>query len=398
MLKELAYRVQQIKPSATADMSSRADKLAASGRDIINLAMGEPDFNTPSHIQQAAIAAMQAGQTRYTATDGTLALKDAIIQKFARDNQLTFERSEIIVSCGAKHSLYNLFAAILNPGDEVIIAAPYWVSYPDMAKLMGANPVIIHADHKQQFKMTPVQLRSAITPATRLLVLNSPSNPTGVAYTAAEWQALGAVLMEHPDIIVVTDDIYEHNLWRTEPFSNILMVCPALRDRCVVVNGVSKTYAMTGWRIGYTAGPHTIIGAMKKIQSQSTSCPCSISQAAATAALNGDQACVAEMTAAYQVRHDYLVGELQKLPGVSVQPGDGTFYVFPHIEPWLKLRADINDDVALSEYVLNEVGVAVIPGSAFGAPGYIRISYAANMDKIVTAVERLQLAIVKLSQ
>ncbi|MDX1901384.1 MAG: pyridoxal phosphate-dependent aminotransferase [Gammaproteobacteria bacterium] len=397
MLNELAARVQAIKPSPTLSVAARADELAASGKDIISLSVGEPDFDTPKHICEAAIAAIKHGQTRYTAVEGTASLKRAIIQKFQRDNQLDFSPNEIIVSCGAKHSIYNLFAALLNPNDEIIIPAPYWVSYPDMAKLMGAHPVSIKTTHTQQFKITPAQLQAAITDHTRIIMLNSPSNPTGVSYTKNEWIALADVLLQYPDIVIATDDIYEHTQWSQEKFCNILMACPALRERCVVINGVSKTYAMTGWRIGYTAGPAKIIAAMKKIQSQSTSNPCSISQAAAEAALNGDQSCTIEMTKAFHARHDYLVAELQKIPGIVAQPCDGTFYTFPSFEKWIEMSDRFNDDIGLAEYLLDEVGVAVVPGSAFGAPGYLRISYATSMEKLQQAVQRFKAAAEKLN-
>jgi len=395
MIKEPSARVQAIKPSPTLAVSARATELAASGKDIIDLSVGEPDFDTPEHIKKAAIEALSQGMTKYTAVDGTPSLKQAIIRKFIRDNQLEYAPAEIIVSCGAKHSLFNLFAAVLNPGDEIIIPAPYWVSYPDIARLMGAIPVFINTDHTQQFKMTPAQLRNAITSRTRLVMLNSPSNPTGVAYSRTELEALADILLEFPDVLIATDDIYEHTLWQAQ-FCNILMSCPALRDRTIVINGVSKSYAMTGWRIGYAAGPTWIVGAMKKIQSQSTSNPTSIAQAAATAALNGDQTCISVMTMAYRARHDYIVTELGNIPGIVIQPCDGTFYTFPCIKEWIRGNKQIVDDVAFSEYLLNEAGLAVVPGSAFGAPGYIRISYATNMDKIQDAVKRMQTAVEKL--
>jgi len=396
MLNELSARVQAIKPSPTLAIAARADELMASGKDIINLSVGEPDFDTPDHINEAAIQAIKQGKTRYTAVEGTASLKRAIIQKFARDNQLEFSLNEIIVSCGAKHSLFNLFAALLNPNDEIIIPAPYWVSYPDIAKLMGAHPIILKTDHSQQFKITPAQLQASITPETRIVVLNSPSNPTGVAYSRAELLALANVLLEYPDVVIATDDIYEHTQWTEEKFANILMVCPALRDRCVVINGVSKAYAMTGWRIGYAAGPAKIIAAMKKIQSQSTSNPCSISQAATEAALNSDQSCIIPMVTAYKQRHDYLFAELQKMPGITVQPCDGTFYIFPSFEKLIAESDQINDDLQLAEYLLDEAGVAVVPGSAFGTPGYLRISYATSMEKLQLAVQRIKNAIKKL--
>ncbi len=395
MLIELAERVQRIKPSPTLAVSARADELMASGKNIISLSVGEPDFDTPDHIKAAAILAIVAGKTKYTAVDGTASLKKAIIKKFERDNQLTYEPAQIIVSCGAKHSFYNLFAATLNAGDEVIIPAPYWVSYPDMVKLMDAIPVVIQANMDQHFKITPAQLEKAITPKTRMVILNSPSNPTGVAYTAQELKALAAVLLKFPNVIIASDDIYEHTLWQGNSFSNIPMVCPELYDRCVVINGVSKTYAMTGWRIGYAAGPVKIIAAMKKVQSQSTSNPASISQSAAEAAINGDQSCITEMTTAYKERHDFVVKALQNMPGVRCMPVQGTFYSFPNVAEVLQ-KSGMKDDVELADYLLNEAEIAVIPGSAFGAPGYLRLSYATSMEKLQEAMQRMLTALEKL--
>lgn len=395
MKKELSNRVQRIKPSQTLAVAARADELIATGKNILSLSVGEPDFDTPDFIKKAAIDAIQKGQTKYTAVDGTRGLKKAIVDKFSRENQLKYDLSQIIVSCGAKHSLYNLFAALLNHGDEVIIPAPYWVSYPDIAKLVDAEPVIIKANPAQNFKMTPAELEAAITSKTRLLVINSPSNPSGVAYTRQELKNLGKILVNYPDVFIVSDDIYEHTLWSKEPFCNIAMACPELSDRTIVVNGVSKAYAMTGWRIGYAAGPTAIIAAMKKIQSQSTSNPCSISQAAAEVALNGDQTCIKEMIRAYKERHDYIVRELKEMPGLTCQPGDGTFYLLVGVESLLK-RANMKDDVEFSEYLLNEAEVAVIPGTAFGIPNYIRLSYATSMDNIREALTRINEAIQKL--
>lgn len=396
MIKELAARVQRIKPSATLAVSARADELIAAGKDIISLSVGEPDFDTPEHIKEAAIKAIHDGKTKYTAVDGIAPLKKAIIDKFKRDNNLTYDASQILVSCGGKHSIFNLFSALLNAGDEVIIPAPYWVSYPDIAKLADAVPVIVKAEVEQQFKITPAQLDAAITPKTRIVVFNSPSNPTGVAYTKAELKALGDVLVKYPNILVMTDDLYELNIWSKEPFCNILMACPQLYEQCVIVSGVSKSYAMTGWRIGYAAGPSKVIAAMKKIQSQSTSNPTSIAQYAAVAALNGDQTCIAEMTKAYKERHDYIVAELQKIPGVKVQPADGTFYIFPCFEDVIAKSSKINNDIELAEYLLNEAEIAVIPGSAFGTPGYLRLAYATSMEKIKEAMKRMQDALAKL--
>lgn len=397
MIKELAARVQNIKPSPTLAVSARADELIAQGKNIISLSVGEPDFDTPEHIKAAAAKALQSGFTKYTAVDGIGGLKRAIINKFAHDNQLKYETSQILVSCGAKHSFYNLFAAVLNPGDEVIIPAPFWVSYPDMAKLMDAVPVFVEADIEQHFKITPAQLEAAITPKTRLLILNSPSNPTGVAYTAAELKALANVLLKYPHVLIASDDIYEHTLWSKEPFSNILMNCPELYDRCIVINGVSKTYAMTGWRIGYAAGPAHIISAMKKIQSQSTSNPTSIAQYAAEAALTGDQSCIAVMTKAYKERHDFILAALQAMPGVKCLPSDGTFYSFPCLNDVIKKSTEINDDIQLAEYLLTKAEIAIVPGSAFGAPGYIRISYATSLEKIKEAMQRMQKALGELA-
>ena len=396
MIKDLSARVQRIKPSPTLAVSARADQLIAEGKNIINLSVGEPDFDTPQHIKDAAIQAIQDGFTKYTAVDGTPGLKKAIINKFARDNQLSYAPDQIIVSCGAKHSLFNIFEALLNAGDEVIIPAPFWVSYPDIAKIADAIPVIIKADIDQHFKITPAQLEAAITPETRIFVINSPSNPSGVSYTKEELKALGDVLLRYPNIIVVTDDIYEHTVFKPDSFVNIIMACPALYDRCLVVNGASKVYAMTGWRIGYTAGPSKIIAAMKKIQSQSTSNPTSFSQIATEIALNGDQTCIKTMVHAYKERHDYIVNALKQIPGMMVHPCDGTFYTFPNVEALIKKSSQINNDIEFAEYLLNEAEIAVIPGSAFGLPGYLRISYATSMPKIQEAMRRFAEAVVKL--
>ncbi len=392
MIKELAARVQRVKPSPTLAVAARADELIAAGKNIISLSVGEPDFDTPDFIKNVAIQAIQKGFTKYTAVDGISSLKKAIIQKFSRDNQLKYELSQVLVSDGAKHSLYNLFAAVLNPEDEVIIPAPFWVSYPDMAKLMDAVPVMITAGIEQKFKITPQQLSDAITSKTKLVVLNSPSNPSGMSYTHAELKALAAVLLKYPDILIVSDDIYEHTLWSSEPFSNIVMACPALYERTIIVNGVSKAYAMTGWRIGYAAGDAKIISAMKKIQSQSTSNPASISQYAAEAALNGDQSCIQIMTRAYKERHDFILNELQKISEINCIPCDGTFYLFPCVEKLIK-KLNLKDDIEFSDFLLDKAGIAVVPGSAFGLQGYIRLSYATSMEKIKEAMQRLHQAV-----
>jgi aspartate aminotransferase len=386
----LSQRVQRVKPSPTLAVTARAAELRAAGRDIVSLGAGEPDFDTPDHIKQAAIRAIQAGATRYTAVDGTAELKSAIINKFQRDNGLTYQPNQILVSCGGKQSFYNLVQALLNPGDEVIIPAPYWVSYPDMVRLADGEPVIVKAGLDQRFKISPEQLEAAITPKTRLFVLNSPSNPTGVAYKRAELQALAEVLIRHPHVVIATDDMYEHIAWADEPFSNILNVCEALYPRTLVLNGVSKAYAMTGWRIGYAGGPASVIQAMKKIQSQSTSNAASPSQAAATEALNGDQSCIAPMLAAFKQRHDYLVKALNELPGVRCAEADGTFYAFPDFSGAIARLDGVDDDVSLAEYLLNEAGVALVPGSAFGAPGYARLSFATSMEVLRDAISRLE--------
>jgi len=369
-------------------VTAKAAELRAQGRDVIDLGAGEPDFDTPEHIKAAGIAAIREGKTKYTAVEGTAALKNAIIEKFKHDNHLTYGPDQILVSCGAKQTCYNVCGAILNPGDEAIVPAPYWVSYPDMIKLADAEPVIVSAMMDDGFKITPRLLEAAITPKTRLIFLNSPSNPTGAAYTRAELQALGKVLESHPDIVIAADDMYEHIYWADEPFASLAEVCPALYDRTVTINGVSKAYAMTGWRIGYAGGPKSIIGAMKKIQSQSTSNPSSISQAASVAALTGDQSCVREMTSAFRERHDYVVAALNEIPGFKCLRSAGTFYAFPHVGDALRAKG-LKDDLALSELLLNSGDVAVVPGSAFGAPGYLRLSFACSLEALQEAIRRI---------
>ena len=387
---QLADRVQRVKPSPTMAVSARAAEMRAAGHDVIGLGAGEPDFDTPEHISDAAIEAIRAGQTRYTAVDGTAALKQAIQDKFKRDNGLTYEANQILVSSGAKQSLYNLFSAVLNAGDEVVIPAPYWVSYPDMALLADATPCIVHADQSQRFKITPSQLDAAMTEHTRIVVLNSPSNPTGSAYSRAELEALGEVLRAYPNALIASDDIYEHILWTDEDFSNIVMACPDLNDRTVVVNGVSKAYAMTGWRIGYATGPVDVIAAMRKIQSQSTSNASSISQAASVAALNGDQSVIGPMVKAFRDRHDFVVERLNAMQGVSCIAGDGTFYAYPDVSGAMAALDGVNSDTALAEYLISEAKVAVVPGTAFGLSGHVRISYATSMDNLEKAMDRLE--------
>lgn len=389
MSSYLSHRVQKIKPSPTLAVTAKANTLKAQGVDVIGLGAGEPDFDTPDHIKAAAIAAIEAGQTKYTAVEGTLALRQAITQKFKLENSLDYQPQEILVSDGAKHSFYNLIQALINPGDEVLIPAPYWVSYPDMVLLSDAHPVILPTQLNTQFKITPEQLEAAITPKTKLLILNSPSNPTGMAYRHDELKALASVLLRHPQIWLASDDIYEHIQWSKEPFSNVLMLEPKLKPRTIIIHGVSKTYAMTGWRIGFAAGPQALIEAMTNIQSQSTSNPCSISQAAALAALTGDQSSIPIMLKAFKERHDYLVEALNQLPGFQCLPADGTFYAFPKVEELIHRLPDIQDDLALSEFFLQEAKIAVVPGSAFGAPGYLRFSFATSLALLKEAIARL---------
>ncbi len=389
MSKILSNRVQKVRPSPTLAITAQAAELRARGNNVISLGAGEPDFDTPEHIKSAAIEAIQSGLTKYTAVDGTAELKSAIIDKFKRDNGLEFAGDQILVSCGAKHSFYNLCQAIINPGDEVVIPAPYWVSYPDMTLLADGVPVILEAGMEQRFKITPEQLDSTITNKTRLFIINSPSNPTGASYTRAELEALGEVLRRYPQVLIATDDIYEYIVWGEEPFCNIAMACPDLLDRTIVLNGVSKAYAMTGWRIGYTGGPAEIIKAMKKIQSQSTSNPTSISQAASVAALNGSQTCVASMVAEFKRRHDYVVDAFNQILGISCLTGDGTFYAFPNASEAIANKPDLENDLELASFLINEGGVAIVPGSAFGSPGNFRVSFATSMENLESAVQRI---------
>ncbi len=386
----LSRRVQRIQPSPTLAVTTRARELKAQGRDVIGLGAGEPDFDTPEHIKQAAIQAIREGFTKYTAVDGTPTLKAAIVEKFRRDNGLEFTPDEVLVSVGGKQSFFNLAQALLDDGDEVVIPAPYWVSYPDMVKLADANPVIVSAGIDRQFKIAPAQLEAAITPRTRLVVINSPSNPSGCVYTRAELAALGTVLRAHPEVLIATDDMYEHILWSGEPFCNIANACPDLTERTIVLNGVSKAYAMTGWRIGYAAGPRPLIAAMKKIQSQSTSNPTSIAQVAAQAALTGDQGCIATMVRAFRERHEHVLARLNRLKGVRCIPSQGTFYALPSFHEAIGQSAGVRHDVDMAELILNQAGVALVPGSAFGAEGYMRLSFAARMEVLDAALDRLE--------
>lgn len=394
----LSTRVQAIKPSPTLAVTARAAKLKAEGRDIIGLGAGEPDFDTPQHIKDAAIGAINRGFTKYTAVSGMPSLKTAVIAKFKRDNGLDYTPKQILVSCGGKQSFFNLALAVINPGDEVIIPAPYWVSYPDIVLIAEGVPVIVQAGIEQGFKVTAAQLAAAITPKTKMVVINSPSNPSGAVYTLDELKALGEVLKKHPGIIIATDDMYEHVLLTDEKFVNILNACPELYPRTMVLNGVSKAYAMTGWRIGYAAGAEDIITAMENVQSQSTSNPTSISQVAAEAALNGDQVCIAPMVKAFCERHAYVVEALNRIAGLSCIKAGGAFYAFPDARRAihsLHQKGKIKEptDLALSEYLLAEAGVAVVPGSAFGSEGYMRLSFATSMENLRNAIERIARAL-----
>ncbi|MDZ7750155.1 MAG: pyridoxal phosphate-dependent aminotransferase [Gammaproteobacteria bacterium] len=386
----LSARIRRVRPSATLAVTSRAAELRAAGHDIIGLGAGEPDFDTPDHIKDAAKQALDEGFTKYTAVDGIAELKQAIQDKFERDNGLKFSRDQVIVSCGAKQAFYNLAQALLDPGAEVIIPAPYWVSYPDMVMLADGEPVILRAGMETGFKVTPSQVEAAITDQTRMFLINSPSNPTGVCYGRDELRAIAEVLKRHPNVLVCTDDIYEHIVWGQEPFSNILMVAPELYERTIVLNGVSKAYSMTGWRIGYAAGPEDVIKGMKKIQSQSTSNPTSIAQKAAVAALNGDQSLIGEMIGVFKERHDSVLERLNAIKGVRCLPAQGAFYLFPSFEEAIAGMDGVRNDVEMAEFLLQEAGVALVPGSAFGAPGYMRLSFATSMANLDAALDKLK--------
>jgi aspartate aminotransferase len=384
----VSRRVQRVKPSPTLAVTARAARLKAEGKDVIGLGAGEPDFDTPVPIAQAGIDAIHGGFTRYTNVEGINELKDAIAAKFARDNGIQYERSQILVSSGAKQTIFNLCMAVLDKDDEAVIPAPYWVSYPDMVLLADGQPVMPFAGAAQGYKITARQLAAAITPKTRLLLLNSPCNPTGAAYTRAELRALGEVLLEHPRIVIGTDDMYEKIYWGSEPFCSLVTAVPELYGRTVTINGVSKAYAMTGWRIGYCGGPKELITAMATIQGQSTSNASSISQKAATVALAGDQACVGTMNEAFKQRHGYVVRALNDLPGVSCLQGAGTFYAFADVSKAM-VGLGCNTDGEFAELLLNEGGVAVVPGSGFGAPGHMRISFACSLPMLEKAMERI---------
>ena len=385
----LTKRINSVKPSATITISAKAMELRAQGVDVISLSQGEPDFDTPKHIKDAAIQAINDGKTKYTAVDGTPEIKEAIINKFKRDNNLDYKPDNILVSTGAKQTLFNLFQSVLEEGNEAIVISPYWVSYPDMVILAGAKPIIVDTLQKNNFDLDLDLLREALSDNTRLIILNSPSNPTGVTFTREQYQGMGNILKDYPNVLIATDDMYEHIYWGNEKFCSFAEACPDLFDRTITVNGVSKAYAMTGWRIGYCGGPTDVVRAMKKIQGQSTSNASSISQVAATAALNGSHDEVLHMVKEYKNRHQYLCEALNSLDGFKAVPGTGAFYLFPNINEAIEALG-MKDDLEFSEYLLETAGVAVVPGTAFGAKGYIRISYATSMDSLEESISRIK--------
>ena len=388
MNNPISKRVRKVKPSATIAISSKAMEMRSAGIDVISMSAGEPDFDTPEYIKDAAKAAMDKGMTKYTQVDGVPDLKEAIINKFRDDNELKYQPENILVSTGAKQTLYNLFQAILGDGDEVIIISPYWVSYPDMVLLADATPVFVDTFQENDFSIDLNAFADALNDRTKLVIINSPSNPTGITFSRSDYESIGAILENYPDVYVATDDMYEYIYWGDQPFVSFAQACPALFDRTITINGVSKSYAMTGWRIGYCGGPADVIGAMKKIQSQSTSNPSSISQAATIAALNGSKDEVYAMVEQYKIRHDYFCNALNAIKGFKTSPGTGAFYLFPDVKNVIEEKG-FKDDIELSEYLIESANVAVVPGSAFGSTGYIRLSYATSLDQIKEAVERI---------
>ena len=388
MKNPISERVRKVKPSATIAISSKAMEMRSAGVDVISMSAGEPDFDTPEYIKDAAKMAMDSGMTKYTQVDGFPDLKQAIINKFSEDNDLIYDHENILVSTGAKQTLYNLFQAILGPGDEVIIISPYWVSYPDMVLLADAKPVIVDTFQENDFALDISAFADAINDKTKLVIINSPSNPTGITFSRSDYESIGAILQNHPDVYLATDDMYEYIFWGDEPFISFAQACPSLFDRTITINGVSKSYAMTGWRIGYCGGPSDVIGGMKKVQSQSTSNASSISQAAAIAALNGSKDEIYSMVEQYKLRHDYLCTALNDTDGFKTTPGTGAFYLFPDVTNVIE-QIGFSDDVELSQYLIEKANVAVVPGSAFGSPGYIRLSYATSLELITEAVDRI---------
>ena len=387
---KLSKRISNTKTSATIAMSMKARELKAQGKDIISLSAGEPDFDTPNHIKSAAIESINEGNTKYTPVDGMQQLKTSIIQKFKNENDLEYNHDQILVSAGCKQSIYNLCQATLDKNDEVLIPSPYWVSYPEIVKLSDASPVFIETDSENDFKVTGKMLLNHITDKTRMLLLNSPSNPSGFIYNEHDLKDIGEVLKDYPNIIIASDDIYEHIIFNKKKFINILNVCPNLYDQTVVLNGVSKAYAMTGWRIGYAAGNSKIIGAMKKIQSQSTSCTCSVSQSAAVSALSNGNEEVFKMVTEYQRRSDFLHEELNSIDGIKYKKPDGSFYAFVNVNGLINKLDGIENDYDLAEYFLNNANVAVVPGTAFGSENHVRISFATSMENLKNAVNRIK--------
>ena len=385
----VSNNLKRIKPSPTIAVTTKAREMRAAGKDVIGLGAGEPDFDTPDNIKKAAIDAIEKGDTKYTAVDGTPILKKAIIEKFKRENNLDYTVDQITVGTGGKQVLYNTFMATLNTGDEVIIPAPFWVSYPDMVLLAGGKPKIIKCDEKDGFKITPEKLKKAISKKTKWLILNSPSNPTGAGYTKKEIDQLAKILQKNKKIFILSDDIYEHIKYDNFNFFTIAQI-PSLKNRTLTMNGVSKSYAMTGWRIGYAAGPKDIINAIRKIQSQSTSNPSSISQAAAVEALNGEQNFIKERADAFKKRRDFVVNSLNSIKGISCLMPNGAFYVFPSCKGLINKKTKIKDDTEFVNRLLEESMVAVVQGSAFGLEGYFRISYATSMDNLEKAMLRIK--------
>ena len=385
----ISNSLNKIKPSPTIAVSQKARELRAAGKDVIGLGAGEPDFDTPNNIKNAAVRAIRAGETKYTAVDGTLALKKAIVKKFKKENNLKYSIDQITVGAGGKQVLYNTFMATLNKGDEVIIPAPFWVSYPDMVLLAGGKPKIVKCGEKDGFKITAENLRKAITKKTKWLILNSPSNPTGAGYTKNEIKKLSKVLIKHKKIHILSDDIYEHVKYDNFKFYTIAQI-PKLKNRTLTMNGVSKSYAMTGWRIGYAAGPENIIKAIRKIQSQSTSNPSSISQAAAVEALNGTQKFIKKRANSFKARRNFVVNSLNNIKGISCLKPNGAFYVFPNCKKLLGNKTKLKTDTDFVKKLLEKSNVAVVQGSAFGLDGYFRISYATSMQKLKIAMSRIK--------
>lgn len=394
----IAERAKKIKPSPTLAVDSKAKEFKAKGVDIVNFGVGEPDFDTPEHIKEAAIKAIKDGFTKYTPVGGIDELKEAIIEKLERDNGLKYGKENIIVSCGAKHSLYNIAQALFGPGDEVIIPAPYWVSYPDQVLLNDAKPVIVDTYEEDDFMLGADALKEKITPRTKAIILNYPSNPTGFIYTEKALKEVAEIALKS-NLYIISDEIYEKLIYDGQRHISIASLSEEIKEKTIVVNGLSKSYAMTGWRIGYAAGPAEIIKAMTKIQSQSTSNPTSIAQKAAVAALRGPQDCVQQMRQEFERRRNYLVEQLNSIPGISCRMPKGAFYAFPSIRNFFGKRTatiEINSSMDLSIYLLEKAMVALVPGSAFGAEGYIRISYATGMDNLSRGIERIRKALEEL--